>query len=90
MTDDQAEREKMVADAILFERAMSAMDRRCPREMMTEPVAHAVYHWLRGAAWQLRKDAGQELPPWSDPEYPHVRRDVAANFAREPERKVFE
>lgn len=94
MADDKTEREKKVADAILLERAMGALDRRFAREMLHDVTAHAAYQFLRGAAHLLRRQAGQELPPgdepWADPEYPHVRRDLEEAFARQPERKVFE
>lgn len=89
-----ADHQRMVADAILLERAMGALERQMPRELVTDPTAHAVYHFLKGAAFQLRKDAGQELPPfaapWADTGYTDAMKDIAANFAREPERRVIE
>lgn len=100
---DQAEREKMVADAILAERAAAMLERRYPRDLMTSPVMHATHYLLRDVAIRLRDEAGSPQPgwladpeakhvrdPWADPGYPDVKKDIQAAFPRQSERTVIE
>lgn len=49
------EAEKLLADAILLERALRVIERVYRRELLTDPTLHMVSSWLRyqAYAWRL-------------------------------------
>jgi hypothetical protein len=85
---DDIERQKMVADAILCERAMRVLKRRFYPQTLLDPVTHASVEVLRVAAAQLRYQAREDRP-WDSPDA-DIKGDINENFARAPERTVFE
>jgi len=53
---EKLERERLVADAILLERAVKVLERRFSRAIAEEVTAHTAVTWIRYAGQVLRRD----------------------------------
>jgi hypothetical protein len=56
--EEETEREQLVADAIILERAGRVLERRFRAELLMDPAVHATGEVLRRTAAHLRLEAG--------------------------------